>query len=446
MKLLPAARAHPSRAPRARGVALRAGRVRWRRLLVIALLLPLLAELGVRAALALSGVPYSAADAHERISRFASELGAPPDDDDELQRQWLLHQTSLHPFVAFESERGRDEIAALAPYVRLVPPEQRARQFVILFLGGSVSDYFGEWGFEALRAELAADPRLAGRELVLLRHGRPAFKAPQPLFLCAWLFELGIVPDAVVLIDGFNEVALANYNASVGVHPAYPSIYHWGALARGLSTEAGFDQALRIRQAREDALALCERTFRCAGGAGLRSALYGFAQSRRIEHHVLEWRALNSGMSRLAAANGTDPVTAGPPFDHSHTLAIAVDTWERQSRAIDALCRGFGARFLHVLQPTLYDEGSKSLTDEEREHGAAFPEVIEGTRCGYPLLRERLAVLAGADIRVFDASGVFREHPETLYFDLCHFERAGNAILAAAIAPAVRDLIPERPR
>jgi hypothetical protein len=415
----------------------RRGALRWRLCLVLACVLPFVAELALRGTLAWRGAPYSRAEARAELARMTAELGAPMDASGELQKHWLLYGTSLHPYYGFESSRGTDEIAAQAQLARQMTPEQRAQRAIVLVLGGSVADYFGEWGFGPLQQALDEDPRLAGREIVLLRHGRPAFKAPQPLLLCTWLFELGIVPDLVVLIDGFNEVALANYNASVGVHPAYPSIYHWGALARGLGTQKGFDHALRTRQAREQTLETATDAVHALGGHGLRSALYGtFALrgTRRMHEH---WKRLNVELIALVADGGRDPITAGPPFDPQQTLAIAVDTWERQSRALDALCDAFGARFLHVLQPTLHDADSKPVSEQERESGFGFPAVLEGARAGYPLLRERIPQLRERGIDVYDASRIFAERPETLYFDQCHFGRAGNAIFAQQLAPHI---------
>jgi hypothetical protein len=101
---------------------------------------------------------------------------------------------------------------------------------------------------------------------------------------------------------------------------------------------------------------------------------------------------------------------------------------------MDALCRRRGIRYLHVLQPTLHDEGSKPLTEDERRAGAE-PEIWAlGARLGYPKLRARARSLAAAGVEVLDATRAFADVRETLYYDVCHFAPAGNLLLGELVA------------
>ena len=58
------------------------------------------------------------------------------------------------------------------------------------------------------------------------------------------------------------------------------------------------------------------------------------------------------------------------------------------------LCEARGVRYLHAIQPTLHDRGSKPVTDEEFRIGIGEAGYDEAVLVGYPLLREGLAQLS----------------------------------------------------
>ena len=115
-----------------------------------------------------------------------------------------------------------------------------------------------------------------------------------------------------------------------------------------------------------------------------------------------------------------------------------MDAWRDSSRAMDALCAAHGVRYLHALQPTLDDAGSKPLSRAEEPFagdGAQSQRVAEG----YGLLRERGAELVAAGVDFVDLSGLFAEVRGTVYVDRAHYNPAGNARLAEALAAALLD-------
>jgi lysophospholipase L1-like esterase len=73
-------------------------------------------------------------------------------------------------------------------------------------------------------------------------------------------------------------------------------------------------------------------------------------------------------------------------------------------------------------------------------------EWVEGVRSGYPRLRAAGQTLRQSGVAFADLSMIFRDVSAPLYYDACHFNEAGNAILAREIAGAVqRDvLLPQR--
>ena len=140
----------------------------------------------------------------------------------------------------------------------------------------------------------------------------------------------------------------------------------------------------------------------------------------------------------------TNRALLGLPFEGTPEDAVreGVASWMRSSESLRALCAGRGIHYLHVLQPTLHDEGSKVPTAEERQKGAGRDDWMLGVRVGYPLLREAGRELAARGVAFHDATGVFKDVRETLYYDFCHFGARGNAILAESIGRAFLASLP----
>jgi lysophospholipase L1-like esterase len=97
-----------------------------------------------------------------------------------------------------------------------------------------------------------------------------------------------------------------------------------------------------------------------------------------------------------------------------------------------------------VLQPTLHDKGSKPLTPQELAADNAHQSWIEAVGPGYPMLRAAGASLRAAQVNFFDASMIFKDTPQTLYFDACHFRAPGVVMLAEQIAPRFLEVLRER--
>jgi hypothetical protein len=90
--------------------------------------------------------------------------------------------------------------------------------------------------------------------------------------------------------------------------------------------------------------------------------------------------------------------------------------------------------YLHVLQPTLHDVGSKPVTQAEIDSGGLDTPLMLGVQHGYPLLRSAGKELVERGVNFADASDTFAGVKEPIYYDFCHFKGLGNRLLAARIA------------
>jgi hypothetical protein len=130
-----------------------------------------------------------------------------------------------------------------------------------------------------------------------------------------------------------------------------------------------------------------------------------------------------------------------PPLHGLELRDLCVGAWVECSVSMAALCRARGIAYVHVLQPTLWDQGSKPLAPAEVQLDAPFHVWKQATRLGYPQLRARADELARRGVELVDASRAVADVREPLYFDHGHVVKRGTEILWERIAPAVLDAL-----
>lgn len=308
---------------------------------------------------------------------------------------------------------------------------------IIGIFGGSVAELFYKLGRAPLADALRAHPALRDKRIRVLGFALGGFKQPQHLLALSYVLGLGGELDVAICIDGFNEVALPpSENVPAGLHTVYPR--GWNFLA-----DARIDPHERRAMGQLEATRTERRELaELAGVAPLRwSVLAGVVWSvidRRLAHTVTEQQARLQLMGE-----GARPFSATGPMQHfddeDAMYATLVQTWKDGALQMDRLCRANGIRMFSFLQPNQYVAGSKPLTArEERAAYSATSRFREPVERGYPLLQAAGAELAAAGVRFADLTQVFAGNEADLYVDTCcHFNAAGNAILAQVIGPAV---------
>ena len=434
---------HPEPQPAARP------RRRWRRILALQGLLlliglPLGEGLG-RIVLWARGHPWSATQARELILRARAENQAfnarAATDWFQTAKDEPARQPHLHPYYAWETGVRDAQIDAELKYRTLA---QGQPVYNLLILGGSVGEMFTieELGWEPLKEVLEADPRFQGKALRLMPFARGGGKEPQQIMRLCFLISIGLAPDGVIELDGFNEVALGNKNATVGVHPLFPSAPHWAYYAStGVSDKKGLDMLLDLRATQIAVDSACDRALAWHLD---QSAILGTLALRRLRALKSEFAAQQEACTRYLTDLSHD-VVSGPSFKGGAQEAVAesVRCWLQTSLTMQDICRARSIHYLHVLQPTLYDTGSKPLTEKEIGGALIDPTWKEGVQRGYPLLRQAGKWLTEHGVNFFDATQVFANVHEDIYYDFCHFAKDGNRILAQAVGKAFLDSLPD---
>lgn len=317
--------------------------------------------------------------------------------------------------------------------------EAEPSNFEVLVMGGSVAASIGEY-FKSDLEKLFAGVDLAGRKLVVLNYAHASYKQPQQTGRLSYLFALGHVPEVVVEIDGFNEVALGYENGKTRVQPLYPSAPTWGALLQSFSTDpvlyASTVGRMFLRRERAiEVLATADRWNLYW------SSLATVWVERRVRAEQRAFAELQVALQSLPASGdpSRDRQIRGPEYDRDDAaiLATCVESWVQGSISMEALCKARGVRYVQMLQPTLHDPGSKIVSATEHALPLPAPEWIEGAQRGYPLLRERKKELVDRGIRFVDASLVFQDYEPTVYFDACHILRNGEVEWIARVKDAL---------
>jgi hypothetical protein len=314
-------------------------------------------------------------------------------------------------------------------------------RLIIGVTGGSVAWQLTVAADNVIRRAIQQSPRFRNREIVILRIGQSGYKQPQQLMTVNWLMSLGGEFDAIVNLDGYNEVVLSIYeNYDRKIHTAYPRAWN----ARMLELIDPRESADRMRLLEIDAhrqqlargvrIAPWRWSFSASALWLLRDGLAAH-DKREVTKRLFDKRASRAGVGFAKS---------GPIEDLANSdaaLMRAVDIWERSSLQLHRLLTASDVVYLHALQPNQHHAGSKPLSKEEDEL-IHFVTDTQAARDGFPLLVERGKSIEAAGVEFLDLTQIFENEPGTMYIDsCCHMNEEANRRLAVAIGSRLRELL-----
>lgn len=343
-----------------------------------------------------------------------------------------------HPFFGHVPRRWQA--------LNIMPPPRREDAFVIALLGGSVAEGVAVELRNALlhrsfRARTRARTRAGAgtrQELgtvvpVLVDLTNGGAHQPFQAAALANMIANGGQFDAVVVVDGYNELAHPLDRLSLGLHPLYP--YLW-------SSSTKVTPAQRAIVGRIDMLRREQRDL-------LRGRTTGFSRHsavfRLIRHFRLNGidRRLVLAHYELASASGKSYRLErhGPRrvYTEQERGEIGTEAWYRGALLLATLAERHGAEYYHFLQPNQHVPDTKELSRREVAlvHQMTH-ESREALRQGYPVLQQYGRLLRSQGFKFFDLSWIYKDHPETPYIDsCCHVNKRGNELLAAGIVSRI---------
>jgi hypothetical protein len=320
------------------------------------------------------------------------------------------------------------------------PPihKRSADRVIVAIVGGSVARQMAMNATDLLERELAEIPQFAGRSFQFVRLAVDGYKKPQQQVTINYLLTLGAEFDVVINLDGVNESALPKMdNVPYHVFAAYPR--KWGTMIASagsieINRLIGYVAYLRHRQ-RDRARFFENLPLRYSPTATLIWNVFN-DRSDKMVRDQLETISLRS-------INELSYSSSGPPesFDSDQELyEHCVGIWCRSSILLHQLCAANGIRYFHFLQPNQYLKGSKPIESDEAvialSDNSPFRIPIEVC---FPLMQSRAAELSGAGVTFTDLTGVFSDRREQIYKDdCCHVVKAGDEIMARAIAARIK--------
>lgn len=128
------------------------------------------------------------------------------------------------------------------------------------------------------------------------------------------------------------------------------------------------------------------------------------------------------------------PSTVTDPVELSRNLDLAASQFRTAVTEAAELSNESGARFVHFLQPLVFEESSMTPYEQTLVSNPLLtaPGVETAFRQGYPRLREIAESLRQQNIAFFDISKAFnhRTAGEEILLDFCHINHRGNELVA----------------
>ncbi len=419
---------------------------RWsiRLAVVVAALLAALvaAELGVRAWRAVQGRAYSpSAMKAQGESLLQPMLGNAVAVGEHTELRLERDATISHPYYGWEEDVHQYRWIDWQLGEARVQPLARFR---VALVGGSVAAGFGTYCTETFETRVAASQPALGKPVALSNHAHGGFKQPQQLNVVTFLLSLGYRPDLVINLDGFNELALGLQNWEAGTCEVFPAKFAWAPFG---SSRVGDREYLAFAASMSGLTTRASDLLYGVVAAGAhRSALVGELTLQRLRSLRAAWQNDWDGIHAYLAESEGNEAWRGPKpaTSEAESLRRCVENWRDSSITLDAACRAHGIAYLHALQPTMHDRGSKPVHPDEKdldEVGEVWRRAVEQ---GYPLLRQEARELQRRGVRFLDLTDCFQDRSDPLYEDGLHFGQQGHELLAERMAPVVAEILYER--
>lgn len=391
------------------------------------------------------GHAYTAAAIHSRIANVLARQSAAKANERGASGR-------AHPYYGFVASDDRPLPARRAMVditasqlgfpgdTRLFDPS--GKTFLVVITGGSVAHYFATDKKSELLAWLEKRPEFAGRTGRLLDTALPGYKEPQQLLIMSNLLALGVRPDVVINLDGFNETCIARKNLEVGGYPFMP--WFW------VGNDSPSRERLRLLGRLEFQESLRDRVAAFLTRLPALPALVGFpaaaldklADNRtgEIENQLARESIARNPLARQQVSPGGG-FYLGPNvvITQDQFADLAAAEWARASILMSDMVRAAGGRYFHALQP------ASPLWAAARGEalGPLCPETC--VESGYPALSRYGAALAAAGVRFADLEPDMTATAKA-FVDCCHVTPAGqNALFSAMTAFLARTWSAEPP-
>lgn len=316
------------------------------------------------------------------------------------------------------------------------PYEREPDEIVIGIMGGSVAEQFAWWAQDFL-AQVVTQirPELEKHKITVLNFGMGCAKQPQQAILAYYYADM---LDVIVNLDGFNEISPMGYQSEY-----FPMEYpcHSGKyFSRNPNLPAIFKTAKNLKS-------IDRKISKFAKLPVVSKSKFVYLIWNTVKGHI------SNRIEKLENGFWTDNGVYyshrffDPKMPIKMMMSKRADIWEkfiiRQSKFAEAA----GIPTLFFLQPNLYVEDGKKLSQEELSKisiaNGGYNRDSQIT-IGYQELLSRLDGLRKRNIKIFDMTKLFNEVSETVYIDACcHLNSVGNDMMGVFIAEKIAPYLGE---
>ncbi|PIR50605.1 hypothetical protein COU78_05615 [Candidatus Peregrinibacteria bacterium CG10_big_fil_rev_8_21_14_0_10_49_24] len=361
--------------------------------------------------------------------------------DDQVPHPYI---GAAHPPTTVRKPEIRDpdflENYGFGPNTGPFPREKKDNEAVVAIFGGSVAKQFALTApMDTLAAALKQLPEYADKDIVFTVPSNYGFKQPQQLLTLNYLMSIGAKFDAIIVIDGFNDVAMPfEEDYTLNVFPFYPRF--WNVRMQSLNTAPEMRHIIGriglMQERQKNAARIMQYSpLRISMTAQLVWQLY----DKDLEAKILEDEKL---LFEQQADEQSGYIVTGPSrvYDNSDQFfGDLVSNWKESSLLMHQIAKANGMRYFHILQPNQYVPNSKQMGPAEK--AVAFREnhyYRDDVEMGYPLLRQAGKELREQGVQFYDMTLIFEHVNEQTYIDdCCHLTVYGYNLFNDAIAEAI---------
>ncbi len=343
---------------------------------------------------------------------------------------------------AGQKSAPKDEGMRLHPYLGYIfapdgPPRVPKGKdlFVIGLFGASTMGPIMAQLRDELSARMQAAGLAAGRKVATVVMGTFADRQPQFLQMLTYYLSIGAHFDAVVLVDGVNDILYSVGNERQGIGQYMPfhgyilplrEMGHLGGLTQGQTR-----LLVRIERAREG-ISYWQSVYRRSPSAFVGVLANVMAHRRDIEYDAAskELVSLQSG-NREASNLYLDPPSH---LSEAEIFARGAENWARSSIMMHTLLAADQVPYVHILEPARFD---KSWLIARPANPPVERLVDRDLATGYSFLLQQVPAMLAAGVDFLDASASLDHVGESVFLDFCHFDKRGGDILVKIIADAL---------
>ena len=290
-----------------------------------------------------------------------------------------------------------------------------------------MAEIFANLGAEYFN-NIAAQKLGFTKKVIFINLATAGYKQPQQLIQLNLAILSGFEFDAVLNFDGFNDVALAQENQNMNGNALFPSLNHFALMAKLSDSpdKETIDELSHYYNLIDYEINVLI-SFKNLFFNSVHLLLYSAMLSQKYfdkKRSVIKYRLTKT------AHNSLNSAFVGPLLNRND-IQFPVDIWQQSSRIIFSILKQKKIIYVHALQPNQYYEGSKPLSEKEKEI-AYNPNHPWGS-----IIKKHysLMIKAGNELKkegtFLRSNRDFEENNEDLYVDdCCHVGDRGNEILA----------------